>query len=288
MFGDVVNLYLLTECDMACKFCYASKDLDPMPVDRAKSAVEFFRSLGASRINLTGGEILMHPNALEVVRHAFDCGLKVTLFTSGSLYDEERIGTFSPYLDWLALSLDGDRVINNRMGRSKRHFDAALAALAKTRALAPDVKIRVATVVTRVNVDHLLPLAEILADAAHRPDLWRIKQMVPTRRAGEHLDTLGVPVPEFLRATAQVNERFGSALAIDAIANDNKEADTMCIHPDGACTVTVTIADEMKIKQLGNLFVDPQQVIASWTGSRRPDNASNYAAQWQRRLPLVS
>lgn len=280
-FKDVANLYLLTNCDMECSFCYASKNLGNMPVERARAVIDFLAAAGAERINLTGGEILMHPEALDVVRYAKDTGLRVTLFTSGSMLNQRRAEKFVPLIDWLALSLDGPPEINVAVGRSERHYDATIAALGLVRSMEAEVRIRVATVVTQINVAHLEPLAETFAQPELTPDLWRLKQMVPTRRAGEAKDELGVTLAVFQQYMEPLAATYGERIRMQVHPAASKVADTMCIHPNGAATVTLgDDGDEMEIVPLGNMFKDPEAVLDGWWTHRDADNAAGYDEMW--------
>lgn len=279
-FKDVANLYLLTNCDMDCSFCYASKNLGNMSLERAKFVIDFLASAGAERINLTGGEILMHPEALTVVRYAADAGLGVTLFTSGSMLTEKRAEKFIPHIDWLALSLDGPPAINVAVGRSERHYAATIDALRLVRAMGSTVRIRVATVVTQINIAHLMPLAETFAQPELTPDLWRLKQMVPTRRAGEAKDELGVTFQVFEEHMTPLANRYGRRIRMQIHPAASKVADTMCIHPNGAATVTLGDGDDMEIVGLGNMFSDADAVIGAWWRHRDDDNAAGYDEMW--------
>jgi MoaA/NifB/PqqE/SkfB family radical SAM enzyme len=277
---DVVNLYLLTDCDMTCKFCYASKGKSRMTLDRARWFIDALRSRGGTRINITGGEPLLHPEATDIVEHASRQGLAVALFTSGSRYGDEEIARFSPHIRWLALSLDGDPQTNLAMGRSREHFDGVMNALSKTRSQAPQVSVRVATVVTSLNVHRLEELGTCLDVPSVRPDLWRIKQMVPTRRAGRHYDSLAARDHDFARMAALVQNRFGSTMRIDVISLSEKVSDTICVHPDGEATVTVGSGRSMSIHPLGNVFEDFDAVVATWDGLKDARNSREYGMQW--------
>jgi MoaA/NifB/PqqE/SkfB family radical SAM enzyme len=279
-FKDVANLYLLTNCDMSCTFCYASKDLGLMSVDRAKSVIDYLVAAGAERINLTGGEILMHPEAATVVRYAAETGLKVTLFTSGSMLTERRAKKFLPHVDWLALSLDGPPHINEAVGRSPRHYDATLNALRMCRELRPDLKIRVASVVTKINVAHLVELGPVFVQPELTPTLWRLKQMVPTRRAQVEKDQLAISEDVFRHHMSLLVDAYGDRLRIQVHPAASKVADTMCIHPNGAATVTLGDGDDMEIVGLGNMFHDPAKVLDGWWQYRDSDNADGYDAMW--------
>lgn len=91
VYEDVVTMYLLSQCDMKCKLCYASKDTGKLPLEQAQQIIDFFRRISANRISLTGGEALVHPQVNEIVKYAHQVGFKVNPFTRGSLLNFSSI-----------------------------------------------------------------------------------------------------------------------------------------------------------------------------------------------------
>ncbi len=285
--SDVVNLYLLTECDMHCSFCYASKGLGSLSLTQIRFVLDFLASVKAERISVTGGEPLLHENISEALEYASELGLKVTLFTSGSLLNTRRLRDYSPFLNWLALSLDGDRETNIKVGRSEGHFDAVINVLSQVRQIAPTLQVRVATVVTKPNIGQMPSLAAILSDSRVRPDLWRIKQMLPSRRAGRHAKQLAISEEEFVARMQQIRDICPKEMNVQIHPGRAKSGDMICIHPTGECTTTIC-ADGVstEIVSLGNIFVEPDLVLTQWERNRDPRNADDYSALWDgRRWP---
>ncbi|GAA3570799.1 radical SAM protein [Streptomyces osmaniensis] len=280
-FTDTANLYLLTNCDMACSFCYASKGLGKFTLEQLRSVLDSLKEAGATHVNLTGGEPLMHPQVDDVVAYAAGLGFSITLFTSGSLLTEEKARAIAPHVKWFALSLDGTRETNLAVGRGEGHYEAALRSIEIIRAVAPDKRVRVTSVATRVNVENLKDLAKILGEPRHRPDLWRIKQMVPTRRANEKADELGIDDALFHREMRQVVEALPEGFPVQIHDSKYKSGDTMCIHPRGMATVTLGDGSDMDIVPLGNMLLDPQKVFRSWNERRDARNADRYNTMWQ-------
>ena len=282
VFNDIVNLYLLTECDMHCSFCYASKGLGRLKFDQIKFVLNELARRGAQRVSITGGEPLLHENIRETLEHASSLGLQVTLFTSGSLLTETKLREFLPHLSWLCLSIDGDRETDRKVGRSKEHFDAAINALELTRELAPDLNVRVASVITTINIDNISKLAEILSAQNRRPSLWRIKQMLPSRGAGKMASRIAVDEEEFLEKMSKVKESHQD-MNIQIHTAHAKSGDMICIHPDGNSTTTVYPEgdDEPVICSLGNIFTETDKVFTEWNQKKDLSHSSSYRNLWK-------
>lgn len=279
-FEDTANLYLLTACDMTCSFCYASKGLGRFTAEQLRAILDSLAAHGASHVNLTGGEPLLHPDVLDITRYAVSVGLGVTFFTSGSMLTAELAEELCRSVDWIALSLDGTSEMNLAVGRGEGHYEAALRSLQLVRAASSSTRIRVTSVATSINIGGLPALAEVLMEEPYRPDLWRIKQMVPTRRAGEAADDLGVADEAFDQHMAKVMEVLPPAFPVQLHGSKLKSGDTMCIHPGGEATVTLGDGADMRIVSLGNMLVGPGQVFGEWNRRRDASNAGAYNRMW--------
>lgn len=281
-YEDVVTMYLLTECDMKCKFCYASKDLGRMSYAQACGAIDYFASIGATKISLTGGEVLMHPDVVEITKHAFEKRFEVNFFTSGSLLTEAKLDKIAPYLKWITLSLDGPEAIDIEMGRSKIHYENTINALIVIKKKYPEINVRLVTVVTSININYLQNLGKILIEKDATPDYWRLKQMVPIRRAKENKEQLGVNNELFTEKTEELIKSYSDKIKIKGTLAEEKTADIMIIHPDGSCTTTCANDEEYYLKELGNIFANPDEAVNNWFKFRSEKNADHYQGIWDK------
>ncbi|OMF81585.1 radical SAM protein [Paenibacillus glucanolyticus] len=283
IYEDVVTMYLLAQCDMKCKFCYASKDTGRLSLEEAKSIIDFFASLGATRISLTGGEALMHPRVDQIVKYAFDKGFKVNLFTSGSLLTEERFIKLAPYIKWLTLSLDGGNPeLNMKMGRREGHYENVLTALKFTKRIAPHVNVRLVTVVTKINTGQLQEIGEIIKDEELKPTWWRLKQMVALRSGKDNEKELGITDEQFLTDINALKGRFDQYIDVDGSLATSKSGDIMIIHPNGECTTTKFLNNQFQLINLGNILSEPMATVENWWDLRDKDNANFYQGIWTR------
>ncbi|GBF75596.1 hypothetical protein PA598K_04014 [Paenibacillus sp. 598K] len=283
IYDDVVTMYLLSQCDMKCKFCYASKDTGRLSLDQAKNIIDFFASLGATRISLTGGEALMHPQVYEIVEHAYHSGFKVNLFTSGSLLTAEKLKKLAPYLRWLTLSIDGgDPDLNMKMGRREGHFEKAFQALKYSKEIAPHINVRVVTVVTKININKLMPLGKLLFEPENRPTWWRLKQMVALRSGKEYEKELGVSNSSFTSAVNDLKHKYSPELDVDGSLATSKSGDIMIIHPNGNCTTTKFENNQFVLEDLGSIFTEPMKVVENWWHRKDLENSTFYQGIWAR------
>jgi MoaA/NifB/PqqE/SkfB family radical SAM enzyme len=84
---------LTSKCNLDCIHCYVVKSCDTLPTDFWKSVFLELRDIGCLYLTLTGGEIFLRNDIFEVISFARNLGFCVTLFTNGTLLDEEKIKT---------------------------------------------------------------------------------------------------------------------------------------------------------------------------------------------------
>lgn len=105
-----LHLELTTDCNARCEHCYLSGNLDNqvfIEKELALKAIDEFYKLKGFRVQLTGGEPLLHPDILEIIAHARRKRFAVFLSTNGTLITDnflsiiEKLGavkiTFSIY-----------------------------------------------------------------------------------------------------------------------------------------------------------------------------------------------
>jgi MoaA/NifB/PqqE/SkfB family radical SAM enzyme len=86
------SLYVTDRCNLDCAYCTEYDNSRPHPsLDDLKKWIRKIRDLGTMRIALVGGEPLMHPNIVELVRYCRELGFATSLTTNGFLLTRELI-----------------------------------------------------------------------------------------------------------------------------------------------------------------------------------------------------
>jgi radical SAM protein with 4Fe4S-binding SPASM domain len=86
-----MELELSRACNLRCLYCYSEAgqpDPDEMALEEVFDVIEQARELGARKIVvLGGGEPLLYPHVRRVIDRILESGLRVELFTNGTLVD---------------------------------------------------------------------------------------------------------------------------------------------------------------------------------------------------------
>ncbi|MFH0967042.1 MAG: radical SAM protein [Methanobacteriota archaeon] len=82
--------YLTGDCNMACRHCWIAPTFyngdqseKGLPYDTFVSIITEARELGLHSVKLTGGEPLIHPDIIRIIRYIRDQGLGLTIETNG-------------------------------------------------------------------------------------------------------------------------------------------------------------------------------------------------------------
>ncbi len=102
-------LHICDGCNLRCKTCYYSPTSAYICMDSevAIRAVELLAEAGARSITVSGGEPLLHPNVISILRTIKENGLKAQLVTNGILLNESLAVQLADVVDTLYVSVDG-------------------------------------------------------------------------------------------------------------------------------------------------------------------------------------
>jgi MoaA/NifB/PqqE/SkfB family radical SAM enzyme len=95
-------------CNLSCAYCNEfDRTSAPVPLDDILRRIDMLADLGTTIITLSGGEPLLHPSVVEIVRHIRGRGAVATLITNGYLLTPEVIRHLNAAgLDGLQISID--------------------------------------------------------------------------------------------------------------------------------------------------------------------------------------
>jgi MoaA/NifB/PqqE/SkfB family radical SAM enzyme len=182
----VLDIYVTGVCNLDCGYCFGELDTRPgMPRPMFEMALTFARAMGASTIELCGGEPLLYKDFEWAVRQAQAAGFRLILRTNG-YYLERRRAFVARSFAAVGLSLDGDPESNDRMRPQKggiqwtprQKFETPLNEVLALKALNPSMQVILASVATRQNVEGIERLADILLERQIPIDVWKVYQFV--------------------------------------------------------------------------------------------------------------
>lgn len=193
LFGITVMIGLTYKCQCRCVHCGTTAYRDPerpeLTVDEVLELIRQAAALGAGGIYLFGGEPLLAPGLLDMVRAARDLGLAVSLDTNGLKLDEKLAGELKEAgLNRIGVSIDSaDEAEHDRLRGCPGAWRAAAAAMKYCRAAGMDVSL--STYATRESLrdgglDRTIALARSLGVRT---------RVLSSLRAGKWLERADIP-----------------------------------------------------------------------------------------------
>jgi MoaA/NifB/PqqE/SkfB family radical SAM enzyme len=166
--------FLLTErCNARCCHCdiwkNRGKEDNPTP-EQWKAALSDLRAwLGPVHVCITGGEALLIPSAVDVIRHGCEIGLNMEVLTHGYWHDQSRVEAMARSRPWrITLSVDGlgeaHSRVRGREGFHERTFGTIQNLIRMRREENLGYSILLKTVIMRQNLDQVAPIARFAAE----------------------------------------------------------------------------------------------------------------------------
>ena len=247
----VLQVHPTRRCNLACAHCYSSSGPDQraeLDVRVLAGAVADAAALGYRQLSVSGGEPFLYGPLAELLRAGRAAGMANTVTTNGMLLSPRRLDPVVPYLDLLAVSVDGPPAEHNLMRRDPAAFERMLRYLPAVRAAG--VPFGVIFTLTRHNADQLEWLVSFAAEQG--AGLVQVHPLTQIGRARTDLPAAGPDATELLAALAELDrlQRLypGLELRLDAATTGQLAAHRaeLVADPDGplADLVPVLLVDD--------------------------------------------
>ncbi|EDN70569.1 heme biosynthesis protein [Beggiatoa sp. PS] len=87
-----VHIELTSACNLNCVHCYWPNHFTRhIPKDKLFNILDQLSDMGSLHLSFSGGESLLHPNFIEIVRYARKLDFSVTIMTNGTLLSKKLI-----------------------------------------------------------------------------------------------------------------------------------------------------------------------------------------------------
>lgn len=176
-----INLHILEACNFRYRQCFSKFGTEKLlPVkDWEKIVDNCIAGADVIEFNIAGGEPMLYPGLVELVKYIRDKGVKVSLITNGSLMNEEWIKNCAGMFETIGFSMDSiNDDTNRKIGRCDRNEKTIPAGrivelCGLIRKYAPGCQIKINTVVSALNKDEVM--SDFIDEIA--TDRWKILRM---------------------------------------------------------------------------------------------------------------
>jgi radical SAM protein with 4Fe4S-binding SPASM domain len=223
----LATLELTYRCNLKCGHCYNDRlENDELTFDEWREVLTQLKAAGIIFLTFTGGEILLEPDALAIVRYARDSGFRVGLLTNGTLVTPDiarAIAELKPFS--MVTSLYGATAATHEsITKVPGSFEATLQGirLLVGAGLVPIVQ----TLVMNNNLEELPRIKELVAQLGADSTIYL--EMTPSRSGS------GYPLeyePDFagLASCGMPPNSFGSG---------SKEGKLLCQAGKSSCSIS--------------------------------------------------
>ncbi len=170
-------------CNLRCVHCYADSHAQQYPgeltPEQCHAVIDDLADYQVNALLLSGGEPLLHPHLPEMLEHATNRGLKVTISTNGTRITPEYAALFKRLgVAYVGISLDGIGAVHDSFRGVTGAFDGAIRGFRRCEEVGQKTGLRLT--LTRNNVQSM---GQIL-DFIERENIQRVcfYHLVPTGR----------------------------------------------------------------------------------------------------------
>ena len=175
-----VGLWITEDCDLRCPMCWVHPNDSGEGGNHSLNREEWFQlidelSVWKPRLTITGGEPLLVPYVIDLVRYAVDKGFRVNLGTNGTHLGELAEDLVLSGLQDVSVSVDGPADVHDRIRGKVGVFDAVRDGVKKvldirkaTGRMVPYVRLN--CTLTKINQG-------VLADVVDLAEDWEVDSL---------------------------------------------------------------------------------------------------------------
>ncbi len=234
-----IDYHVTSRCNQECRYCRGPQGIeDEADTATAVEIVRKIHSFGTQRIVFTGGDPLLRTDIGLLIRLAKELGLEVALSTTGDELSYGLLRGYGRWIDLISLPIDGPSEEISSRTKKPGHFEDILGDLDMLKEFTA-IDVKMATPVTRHNIDSVPAIVKLLDERASRMDnrfFYNVFQAYPRAMSECDWDDLIVSDEAFaeLRKNVEANSH---EIKINWLDHNTLDRLYVMIFPDGTLCV---------------------------------------------------
>jgi AdoMet-dependent heme synthase len=164
----VILMFVTSQCNLRCRMCgvcdleYGHDESEELTTEQWKKVIDSAaHRLGTTLAVISGGEALLRKDVFEIIRYATDAGISIHLCTNAILLSEDNmIKLRDSGVRTVSFSLEGPEASAHEYMRGADSFPIVVSALQRFREIAPEVRIGINFVITRLNYHNMTAMIQ--------------------------------------------------------------------------------------------------------------------------------
>lgn len=275
---DVVVVEFSALCNLKCGFCFGPTDdrsIPDLPTAFWMQALDWLAELGVRTVSVSGGEPVLVRDIVPLLAHAKSLGLSVIVSTHGQA--RQRVLACVPYIDWIALPIDGLTQAMLREMRGKAWgLDEAATLVGEIRERKPDIHIKIGSVANRVNQHQIADIGVALADRNIPIDTWKVYQYTARRQFKHRWGEYHLSDEAYAEVRREIEARLPKPpFEIVYSSNSVRRMAYVFIYPDGTVAIP-NVGQAMEDIVVGNAYSEGRAVLTRVPNVNALNHHDNY------------
>ena len=209
---------LTNKCNKNCRFCFRDKNLKPLSLEDNLVVLDNLSKMDVSKITFSGGEPLLYPNLIDLLKESKNRFIYNKINTNGSLLNENNISDYLENVDKIAFSVDSSSDEDNYfLGRGANHYSHIKKIIPLIKKEFPNIKIEINTVLTTQTINVLEDLFQSIKDNFQNNEIsrWKLIRFCPFRDVNNEKNiSFEISNDDFMRVAEDYTNRDANFLIV--------------------------------------------------------------------------
>lgn len=205
MYKRSVCWNITSRCNSNCKFCYRDLCKVELEIKENLEIIKILAKIGIKKVTFSGGECLLYPNLIKLLKTSHEYNMKNSIITNGKLLNKENLREYEKYVDNIIFSIDAlDEKINEKIGRGARQGKDVLDLMRYIENNNLNISMKLNTVVNKMNIGELENINNAIKDISIIR--WKLFKFFKLRgKALKNSDEFSISNKEYEDAIAKMH-----------------------------------------------------------------------------------